>query len=403
MRGLYVLFDGLTPTVIDSQVMAHVRAVRTQLGITFDVLVGAGNGALYRYSLSHLEAAQSLSGGSVFLHQTARPAFPFSAHLNRRLIHNHLVKMGPYDFIHARSDYTAAIIGPVARAADIPVLWDCRGDVGAEFQLRATALPNFLKPLKRWRMRQHRNNTQQAAITCQAACFVSAELRNAVLPSHLNPPSWIIPCAAPEEQFFFDPKLRNVQRRQLGYKDEDIVFVYSGSLVSYQLFDEMVALMTAAQKTEPRIKLLVLTTELAAATARLVDFSPQALTMHRAVFGDVNAYLNAADIGLLLRDPSAVNHGAFPTKFAEYCMAGLQVMMKADPPACLRMAKKFGNLLQALDPLSLESLQPILSDPMHRAKIAVQAAHHLGRNASMGLYAEIYHNLVKPIPLNPSR
>ena len=42
-------------------------------------------------------------------------------------------------------------------------------------------------------------------------------------------------------------------------------------------------------------------------------------------FRNVNKYLNCADIGLIIRDNSNLNKVAFPTKYSEYCLAGLYV------------------------------------------------------------------------------
>ena len=39
-------------------------------------------------------------------------------------------------------------------------------------------------------------------------------------------------------------------------------------------------------------------------------------------FEEVNRYLNAADIGILIREDIVMNNVASPTKFAEYLMAG---------------------------------------------------------------------------------
>ena len=47
MRAVLVLFEGLPATVIDSQVLAHVRLVREALGIDLSVIAVACSRALF--------------------------------------------------------------------------------------------------------------------------------------------------------------------------------------------------------------------------------------------------------------------------------------------------------------------------------------------------------------------
>ncbi len=68
-----------------------------------------------------------------------------------------------------------------------------------------------------------------------------------------------------------------------------------------------------------------------------------------AAYHEVNSYLNAADAGFLLREKNLLNEGASPTKFAEYCLTGLAVIMENTVKDAFDMARTLGNLIELTD------------------------------------------------------
>jgi hypothetical protein len=42
---------------------------------------------------------------------------------------------------------------------------------------------------------------------------------------------------------------------------------------------------------------------------------------------EINDFLSAADFGFILRERNKISRVAFPTKFAEYCLTGLPVII----------------------------------------------------------------------------
>ena len=78
---------------------------------------------------------------------------------------------------------------------------------------------------------------------------------------------------------------------------------------------------------------------------------------------------------MLLRDATPVNFVAFPTKFAEYALTGLKVVMKASPPGCVEAAHRLGNFV-ALD------APAVAFTPAERTAVATTAVSSLGRIAA---------------------
>ena len=229
MRGALVLFEGLPPTVIDSQVLAHVRLAREVLGIDLAVVAVACSSALYEASQKRLADARQASGGDVTLIRGVRPALPGSLVVNRWLLGRALSALGTLSFIHARADYAAAVCGPWGRARGVPVLWDCRGDSRAELGDRLGA-----SVASRYRSALLERELRIAGASCAGALYVTAQLRDIMAAYRRGQRSWILPCLAPEAEFFFNPALRDRVRGELGIASDEAVYIYSGSLVANQ-------------------------------------------------------------------------------------------------------------------------------------------------------------------------
>lgn len=389
-RGALVLFEGLPPTVIDSQVLTHARLMREELGINLLIVAFACTDAIFARSTQRLEQAQKIAGGPILLRRGVRPAWPGSLLVNRRRLAAALRASGDIAFVHARGDYTAAVAGPLAHRRNVPMLWDCRGDTVAEFRQRTEASGRSARPITALRAALLQRDCGLAARSCSAAMFVSEPLHLLMAPLMGNKAHWVVPCLALEDAFFFDADLRRRQRAALGFADDETVFLYSGSLVGYQRFDQTVELMRGAFTAGRKIRFLVMTPEVAAARSSMSRLPVDRAVCIAAELSEVNAYLNAADFGFLLRDADAINRVAFPTKFAEYSLAGLKIVMKADPPSCVAIAHSLGTYVSA----DAINDAPIAASAV-RARTATVAAQQLGRRAALPVFERIYGSLMR--------
>lgn len=119
-------------------------------------------------------------------------------------------------------------------------------------------------------------------------------------------------------------------RKQLGFKDGEIVFVYSGGLHLWQRVEDAIRLFENYHQYNASSKLLVLTgqlDELSSVIAQLgIDNSDNHIVSTCLPFSTVPDYLNACDIAFLLRHNHAMNAVASPTKLSEYFACGLPVI-----------------------------------------------------------------------------
>lgn len=134
---------------------------------------------------------------------------------------------------------------------------------------------------------------------------------------------------ASEKLFYFDPKIRSKIRGDLNLSNR-IVVIYAGALLAkWHIPDIMFGLFKDWCQRDSKIHILIVTTDQALAH-KFTDYyhlSSSDITIKTATHSEVPQYMMAADIGILIRQPHPLNRVASPTKFAEYLMTGLSVLV----------------------------------------------------------------------------
>lgn len=172
------------------------------------------------------------------------------------------------------------------------------------------------------------NNLTQAILRADGVCSVSTELIDLLKNKHqLVKPSWVVPCCIKEVTF--NKAERQIKRKELGYAEEDIIIVYSGTTAKYQHLEDMcLPLMKALSEKNNHIKLLFLTPDQEVMRELIVTSNITKYQLLSVSQEQVASYLSAADFGVLLRKPTLVNQVANPVKIAEYLAAGLGIIMQ---------------------------------------------------------------------------
>lgn len=143
----------------------------------------------------------------------------------------------------------------------------------------------------------------------------------------VNEPIAVVPCCV--SACAYDPDVRRSARTRLGLSDK-LVLSYVGTMNGYQHVADG-ALRFAANALEIRrdVHLLALTNEPSKLleAARALGISPTSMTVCCVEQQEVQAYLLAADAGLLLREPSRMNRVSMPVKLGEYLSCGVPVIV----------------------------------------------------------------------------
>jgi hypothetical protein len=202
----------------------------------------------------------------------------------------------------------------------------------------------------------------------------------------------VLPCVADESLFFFSPDLRSAARAELNYALDDIVLAYVGSTNSYQCIPETVLLMMEAMQASAGTRALVVTPN----GAEFVRMFPTELrtrvTIVSGSLGEINRLLNAADYGLLLREPNPINYVASPVKFAEYSLTGLTVIATRAVHQVGELGQFIGNTLNAHEALA-RGLR--LTQAEVRMSIAARARLVLGRRSHMKKVVDFYKTVAQ--------
>jgi len=111
-----------------------------------------------------------------------------------------------------------------------------------------------------------------------------------------------------------------------GLKEEDILLIYSGSIAGWQSFEILSSVLDKFLISNDKVKILFLAKE-HIEIDKIIDKYPGRIYRKWVDYSEVDDYLILGDYGLLIRESNVTNRVASPVKFAEYLMAGLNVII----------------------------------------------------------------------------
>lgn len=212
----------------------------------------------------------------------------------------------------------------------------------------------------------------------------------------------VLPAGFDEKAVFFDPNLRRSVRTSLQLS-ERYVLIYIGNVCyRWQNFPLMVKFIANLKRARADISpfFIVLTPSvdygIAKAAVEKGGLDSRDFLIKHVEYYDVNSYLNAADIGLVLRDNHPMNRYATTGKLGEYLAAGLDVVATKHIGlySDLLLRDGFANIIDIGDVLNrrlLEDLQPL---SFAARKSRSRWAHdHFSSRAFVDEYLECLRNL----------
>lgn len=139
----------------------------------------------------------------------------------------------------------------------------------------------------------------------------------------------VIPGSADSRNFNFNASKRELLRRKHNI-NERIVFLYSGGIDHpWQIHDILFTFFQRVSENIEQSYFIVLTrqTKLAKSLFHKYEISPEKYQTEFVSPSKLNDFQNIADFGLLFRENKLTNNTASPTKFAEYLLSGLPVII----------------------------------------------------------------------------
>lgn len=388
--GIFLLYEGLPTTTLESQVLAHVSTM-SDVGIQMEVWSFAVRRSAYIEGLAALpRLKKSFPTLTIRLFRGIWPGLPFSEWYNAGLFLIWLwwLHVKP-SFVHARTEHAATIAAIAKRIMNFWLIWDARGDTLSEYKAAHPRLPSILKWLLKIRTIRISKRLQIANRHCDAAIFVSNALLNLqgrALPSERI---LVVPCLADENLFYFDPGLRESARQRLHYKDTDVVIVYVGSNAIWQCVPETIAIMEQVLRGNNACKAMVVTPNVTVFKEKFSSDLRDRIFVTSGGLGEMNEYMNAADFGILLRKIDPINKVASPIKFAEYSLTGLVVLATDAVDQVTTIGKSLGNIVSKDEFTDL--CKNGKTKRIERNELAINAKRLLGRNAYVEKLVKFYN------------
>jgi hypothetical protein len=211
---------------------------------------------------------------------------------------------------HVRSEYISYLFykayKQIYKYLEPKLYIDIRGSVKEELEM--SSLTNLKKFIKISYFDKINNFILNKNFKCNV---VSLKLEEYISSKYKIDNISIIPCIA-GKGFFYDENTRLKTRKELNLLANDILLIFSsGASNNWQNNDSVVNLFSQ------KYKLLMLTNK---------KYTEKNVISKFVNFNDVPKYLNAADIGIILRDNHIINNVASPIKFSEYVSCGLPVI-----------------------------------------------------------------------------
>lgn len=337
-RRIYILFGGLDKASPgrESQVRTWLERLDREV-LVFDVLIfeGLRSALINRQEIrDRLARWRASLKGRVFLSyvtQAQNGVGIYMAVCRLLLLVLKDILRKREIVIHSRGQTSALVASWLKKlyGKTRPVL-DMRGEEGAEFLFLAKQRGLDLEDRRvRRRYQVLKAREKQVIEMADHILCVSKAFKRHLQNQYPIPDGKIdvIPCSADPALFFYDKNRRQQTRKELGLEDK-LVVVYSGSIRAWQLPDKVVKVFTSLRQTAENLHLLILTPVPELAEKHLKGrIAKDHYTVLSVDHTHVAKYLMAADLGLLLREKHLLNQVASPTKFAEYLMCGLPVML----------------------------------------------------------------------------
>ncbi len=145
----------------------------------------------------------------------------------------------------------------------------------------------------------------------------------------------VIPCCVDINRFAISADGKTRDELKLNGK---FIFVYSGSLGTWYLLDEMVDFFIVAKRFLSNSHFLILTMSDSCIVKEALRSKPISedsdITIRKLSFDEVPRFLGCADAALCFIKPVVSKLASSPTKFAEFLASGLPIIMNAGIGDC---------------------------------------------------------------------
>ncbi|MBD3627854.1 hypothetical protein [Cyclobacterium sp.] len=185
-----------------------------------------------------------------------------------------------------------------------------------------------------------------------------------------------------------NPAKRARIRRELGIKDNSLLWIYSGSLGPPYQLEEMLRLFWSHYQFDADSRILFLVRNHHTLSAQIPDYLRGLVWIKTVPFTCIPDYYAAGDLGLSLRKSAPSLTGLAPIKVGEYLLSGLPVIVSEEigdlsidlegEPACFMYSGNDAALHSWLETLAIQS----------KSAIRKVGTHYFGLDKSVAAYVK---------------
>ncbi len=253
---------------------------------------------------------------------------------NLQKVAERLHQQEKFDMVHCRGHYITSIVGlSLKKKFGIKYLFDMRG-FWADERIDG-GLWNLSNPLYRIiynyfkkKEKQFFNNADYTISLTEAG---KREIHS--WPNMKSPlPIQVIPCCADLDVFSYESidrdKLHDL-RVTLGYKADDVVITYLGSVGTWYMLDEMLRLFAKIKVRHPMVKMLFITADDASIiTNRATELRllPEDIKVKKSVRADVPYYVALGKVSMFFVKQAYSKLASSPTKMGEIMGMGVPII-----------------------------------------------------------------------------
>lgn len=212
----------------------------------------------------------------------------------------------------------------------------------------------------------------------------------------------VIPGAANRDIFFYSNKIRNYMRDKFKIH-KNIVYLYSGALsleYKWHIPDVLFSAIKNIYNYDNSSFFLILTPDIEVAQHYFMSLN---IPYYNYIIKymnirDTNPYLNMADYAFLLREDALINNLASPTKFAEYALTGLRIIISENVGDYTEYVEKnnigivYKNNKELIKQISNDIKSGIIQDSQKRKNNAQNNQYYLSMQSYIPTIINLYSN-----------
>ncbi len=404
MNVLYISYDGMTDNLGQSQVIPYLKGL-TGYGHHFDIISCEKPDKFKAKETEIRKLLDSLNIGWYPLPYTKEPPVLSTVidvvRMYRKAYSLH--KENKYDAVHCRS-YLSAMIGQdMKKKFGTKFIFDMRGfwpDERIDGDLWNIKNPVYRIIYNYFKKKELQFfNESDLNVSLTHAGLNEIKKMN-VSNEQINKFS-IIPCCSDYE--LFKPLPRDLALvKQLGFEASNKILCYLGSIGTWYMFDEMMAMFKQLHFQDNSFRLFIMTPEppsMVYDSAKKIGINDDLIKIVSATRQQVPKYLSIAHLGISFIKPCFSKLSSSPTKMGEMLAAGVPLICNSGVGDVERIINetKTGVIIHGFTEDEMQSVakRAIEMIQVPRENIREQSRPVFALESGVKLYAQAYEKMQK--------